>query len=60
MPTSGLAEKKCLQFEIVGALGFDGFVGAPQMWYQLSNLRVFFREANRAMSKRSREVEKQT
>ena len=34
----------------------EGFVGAPEM----SDLRALFREANRAMSKRSREVEKQT
>ena len=53
-------EKKRLRFEVVGASSSEGFVGAPQMWYQLSDLRVLFREANRAISKRSREVEKQT
>ena len=53
-------EKKHLRFEVVGAPGSKGFVGAPHMWYQLSDLRVLFREANRAMSKRSREMEKQT
>ena len=26
---SGLDEKKCLQFEVVGAPGYEGFVGAP-------------------------------
>ena len=49
-------EKKRLRFEVVGAPSSEGFVGAPQM----SHLRVLFREANRAMSKQCREVEKQT
>ena len=31
---SGLDEKKRLRFEVVGASGYEGFVGAPQMWYQ--------------------------
>ena len=53
-------EKKRLRFEIVGVPGFEDFVGALQMWYQLSDLRVLFREANRAISKRNREEEKQT
>ena len=26
---SGLDEKKCLRFEVVGAPGYEGFVGAP-------------------------------
>ena len=44
----------------MGAPGFEGFVGVSQMWSQLSDLRVLLKEANIAMSKRSREVEKQT
>ena len=53
-------EKKRLRFEVVGVPDSEGFVAAPRMWYQLVDLRVLFREANRAMSKRSREMEKQT
>ena len=53
-------EKKRNGFKVVGSPSSEGFVGATQMWYQLSDLRVLFREENRAMSKRSREVEKQT
>ena len=44
----------------MGASGSEGFVGVSQMWSQLSDLRVLLKEENKAMRKRSREVEKQT